>query len=82
MSFILSESVLLRRDLPKYILSILIKKMGPYHISYNPGQNISGKLQFFCEIAPYGKSSISICQEFLASTDKILILGARLSTGL
>ena len=36
----------------------------------------------FCEIAPYGKSSISIFQEFFASIDRILILGARLSTRL
>ena len=33
-----------------------------------------------CEIATYGKSSISIFHEFFASIDKILILGARLST--
>ena len=46
---------------------------------YNPGQNISDKLYFFCEIAPYGKSSISIFQEFFTSIEKILILGARLS---
>ena len=45
-------------------------------------QNISYKLQFFCEIAPYGKSSISIFQEFFASIDKILILRAGLSTRL
>ena len=38
------------------------------------------KLYFFCEIATYGKSSISIFHEFFASIDKILILGARLST--
>ena len=48
----------------------------------NPGQNISDKLQFFCEIAPYGKSSISIFQDLFASIDKILILVARLSTRL
>ena len=48
---------------------------------YNPDQNISDKL-FFCETAPYGKSSISIFQEFFASIDKILILGAALSTRL
>ena len=49
---------------------------------YNPGQNISDKLQFFCEIAPYGKSSISVFQEFFASIDKSFILGAGLSTRL
>ena len=49
---------------------------------YNPGQNISDKLYFFCEIAPYGKSPISVFQEFFASIDKILILGAGLSTRL
>ena len=38
---------------------------------YNPGQNISDKLQFFCEIAPYGKSSIYFFQEFSGSIDKI-----------
>ena len=36
----------------------------------------------FCEIAPYGKSSISIFEEFFASIDKILIMGARLGAGL
>ena len=50
--------------------------------NYNPGQNISDKLYFFCEKAPYGKSSISIFQEFFASIDKMLILGARLGTRL
>ena len=49
---------------------------------YNPGQNISDKLYFFCEIAPYGKSSIFVFQEFFASIDKILILGAELSARL
>ena len=44
----------------------------------NPGQNISDKLQFFSEIAPYEKSSFSIFQKFFTSIDKILILGARL----
>ena len=48
----------------------------------SPCQNISGKLQFFCEIVPYEKRSISIFQEFFASIGKILILGARLSTRL
>ena len=51
-------------------------------MNHNPSQNISDKLQFFCKIALYGKSSISIFQEFFASIDKILILGARLSTKL
>ena len=37
---------------------------------------------FLCEIAPYGKSSISIFQEFFARIDKILILGAGLDTRL
>ena len=49
---------------------------------YNPGQNISDKLKFFCEIALHGKSSICIFQEFFACIDKILILGARLSNRL
>ena len=50
--------------------------------SYNPGQNISDKLYFLCELAPYGKISISIFQEYFASIDKIFILGGRLSTRL
>ena len=37
---------------------------------------------FLCEIAPYGKSSISIFQEFFARIDKVLILGAGLDTRL
>ena len=47
---------------------------------YTPLQNISDKLYFFFEVAPYVKSSISIFEELFASMDKILILGARLST--
>ena len=47
----------------------------------NLGQNIVDKLQFLCEIAPYGKSSVSIFQEIFAGIDdKILISGVRLST--
>ena len=34
------------------------------------------------EIAPCGESSISIWQEYFASIDKILILGARMSARL
>ena len=37
---------------------------------------------FSCEIAPYGKSSRSIFQEFLASIEKIFILAGRLGTSL
>ena len=37
---------------------------------------------FLCEIAPYGKSSISIFQEFFARIDKVLILAAGLDTRL
>ena len=48
----------------------------------NPGQNISDELQFLCEIARKGKTSISIFQQFFASIAKILILGARLRTRL
>ena len=48
----------------------------------NPGKNISDKLYFLCEIAPYGKSSISIFQECFASVEKFLILGARLGARL
>ena len=51
-------------------------------VVYNPGQNTPDKLQFFCEIGSYEKSLISIFQEFFAGIDKILILGARLSTRL
>ena len=47
----------------------------------NPGQNILDELQLFCEIAPYEKCSISIFQEYFTSIDKILIFGARFSTG-
>ena len=36
----------------------------------NPGENISDKLYFLREIAPYGKSSISIFPEFFANTEK------------
>ena len=43
---------------------------------YNPGQNISDKLKFFCELAPYGKSSISIFQEFFTCIDKIFNFGS------
>ena len=50
--------------------------------SYNPGQNISDKLYLLCELAPYGKISISIFQEYLACIDKIFILGGTLSTRL
>ena len=53
-----------------------------FESNYNPGQNISDKLTFLCEIAPYKRSSISIFQEFFANIDKILILGAGLSTRL
>ena len=62
-----------------YEMSIIVSYVSR-KIYLNPGQNISKKLSFFCEIAPYGKGSISIFQEFFASIDKILILGARLST--
>ena len=50
--------------------------------NYNPAQNVSDKLKLLREIAPYRKSSFSIFQEFFVSIDKILILGARLSTRL
>ena len=53
-----------------------------FSFCYNLGQNISDKLQFFCEIAPYRKSSISIFQYFFVSIEKMLILGARLGTRL
>ena len=48
---------------------------------YNPGQNTSGKLYFFSEIAPHGKGSVSTFQEFFAIIGRILILGEGLSTG-
>ena len=37
---------------------------------------ISDKLWCLCGIAPCGKSSISLIQEFFAGVNKILILGA------
>ena len=37
---------------------------------------------FFCGMPPYEGSSVSIFQEFFASVDRILILGAGLGTGL
>ena len=49
---------------------------------YSHGQNIWEKLQFSCEIANYGKSSISIFKNSLASIDKIFLLGGRLGTRL
>ena len=49
---------------------------------FNHGQNIRDKLQFLCEIGHYGKSSISIFQEFFASMKKVFILVGRLSTSL
>ena len=48
---------------------------------YYHGQNIWDKL-FSCEIAYYGKSSISIFQQFFASISKIFILGVGLGTKL
>ena len=36
----------------------------------------------FCELSHYGKGSISIFEEFSATTDKIFILGGRLGTRL
>ena len=53
-------------------------RLKPYKLS----QNIWGKLYFFCEVAHYGKSSISIFQDFFASTNKIFISGGGLSTKL
>ena len=44
--------------------------------------DILDKLQFSCEIAHYGKSLISLFQEFFDSFDKILILWGRLGTRL
>ena len=49
---------------------------------YKHGQNIWEKLWFACEIAHYGKSSISIFKESFVSIDKILFLGGRLGTRL
>ena len=46
----------------------------------NHSQNILDKLQFSCEIAHYGKSSISIFQEIFVSTDKLIFSGGSLST--
>ena len=49
---------------------------------YSSGQNVSDNLWFLWEVVPYEENSISIFQEFFASIDKILILGARLGTWL
>ena len=46
------------------------------------GRGISGRLWFFCGIAPCGGGSISIFDEFFASIDKISILGAGLGAGI
>ena len=48
----------------------------------NLGQNIGGKINCWCEIVLYRKSSISIFEHFFASTDRIFNLGRRLSTRL
>ena len=49
---------------------------------YNYGQHILDNLWFSCEIASYGKSLISIVQQFFASIDKIFILEGSLGTRL
>ena len=49
---------------------------------YSFGQNILDKLWFLWGVVPYGENSISIFQEFFASIDKILVLGAGLSARL
>ena len=49
---------------------------------YNPGEDISDKLYFFCEIAPSGKGWVSIFQWFFASMDKMLILAVGLGAKL
>ena len=49
---------------------------------YNRGRGISDKQWFFCGIAPYGRGSISIFEEFFASIDKISVLGAGLGARL
>ena len=59
-----------------------ISKLGESGNFYNHRQNVWDKLWFSCEIGHYRKSSISIFQEFLASIEKNLILGGRLSTRL
>ena len=41
-----------------------------FKASNNYGQNIWDKLQFPCEIRHYGKSSVSIFQNFFASIEK------------
>ena len=51
-------------------------------VCYNYSKNIWDKLCFSCEIAPYGNSSISIFQKFLASIKNIFILAGRLGTSL
>ena len=51
-------------------------------LCYNDGQNIWEKLSFSCEIAHYGKISISLFQQFFGDIDKIFISGVRLGTTL
>ena len=47
--------------------------------SSNYSQNIWERLLFSCEIAHYGKSSISVFQEIFISNDKIFISGGGMS---
>ena len=63
-------------------MSVLVRYDKEISTHYNPAQNFLGKVLFLCEIAPYGKSSISIFQEFFASIDKNFILEGMLSTTL
>ena len=61
--------------------SINVSECYQCYSNYNHGQSIWDK-QFSCKIGHYGKSSISISQEFFASIEKFFILGGRLSTRL
>ena len=50
--------------------------------SHNHSKIICDKLWFSCEIAHFGKSSISNFQEFLDNIEKKFILAGRLGTSL
>ena len=45
----------------------------------NNSQNILDKLEVSCQIASYWKSSISVCQEIFASTDKVVIFAFKIN---
>ena len=71
-------------EFPKLLNKSYLKGSGAIHNQktvsiYNHGQNIWDKLLFSCEIGNYGKSSISVIHKFLASIDRMSILGKTLA---